>query len=109
MDAPKGPGRRGATLESPTGSIAYRGQMARRRKSRPGPAVTRGNREGVSPRILKTTTYAYDLAGTLTNLVYSDSTPGVTNFYDRGKCQSSPLTLLRPFWPGRWETQVQPP
>lgn len=30
-----------------------------------------------------TTTYAYDNAGSLTNIVYSDSTPSVTNTYDR--------------------------
>jgi YD repeat-containing protein len=30
-----------------------------------------------------TTSYAYDAAGSLTNIVYSDATPGVTNSYDR--------------------------
>jgi RHS repeat-associated protein len=30
-----------------------------------------------------TTSYAYDTAGSLTNISYSDTTPGVTNSYDR--------------------------
>lgn len=30
-----------------------------------------------------TTTYSYDNSGAVTNITYSDSTPGITNTYDR--------------------------